>query len=103
MHSRAHKNKRLAGITALVLVFALSFASIAAAQDSSAKTYRGQQPFVASAGGGDDTGGGSADVADPGSLPFTGLDLGLAAGGAIVLIGAGAAIAAATSRRPDLS
>lgn len=101
MNTRAHITKRLAGITALVLVFTLAIASAAMAQGSAERTYGGDntQSFVASAGGSGGSGP-SADVADSGSLPFTGLDLGLAAGGALLLIGAGAAMAAAASRKP---
>lgn len=101
MEVRTQLSKRFAGITVLVLVLTMGLASVAGAQESSKRTYGGDPPqsFVGSGGGGD-TGGGTADVADPGTLPFTGLDLGLAAGGALLLIGAGAAMAAAT-RRPS--
>ena len=101
MNSRAQLRKRLAGITALALVFALAISSVAPAQDSSRRTYSGQSPFVASGSGSGGDGGGSADVASPGSLPFTGLDLGLAAGGAVLLIGAGAALASVARRSPE--
>lgn len=101
MNSRAQLRKRLAGISALVLVFALAISPVATAQESSKRTYGGQQPFVAGGSGSGGDSGGSADVASPGSLPFTGLDLGLAAGGAILLIGAGAALASATRREPE--
>lgn len=97
MNALSDFTRRFAGVMALVLVLALGFSSVATAQESSRETYNGQQPFVAGAGG--SGGGGSADTADPGSLPFTGLDLGLAAGGALLLIGAGAALAAGTGRR----
>lgn len=98
MNALSDFTRRFAGIVALALVLALGFSSVATAQESSRETYSGQQPFVAGAGG-SGGGGGSADTADPGSLPFTGLDLGLAAGGAVLLIGAGAALAAGTGRR----
>lgn len=101
MNALSDFTRRFAGIVALALVLALGFSSVATAQESSRETYSGQQPFVAGAGGGGGGGGGSADTADPGSLPFTGLDLGLAAGGALLLIGAGAALAAGTGRRPS--
>ena len=102
MKVRTQLSKRFAGITVLILVMTMGLASVAGAQESSKRTYSGDPPqsFVGAGGGGGDTGGGTADVADPGTLPFTGLDLGLAAGGALLLIGAGAAMAAAT-RRPN--
>lgn len=94
---------RLAGVALLALVLTLGLSPSAFAQESSRATYGGPSPQVFSGGGSGGAAGGpsaSADAADDGSLPFTGLDLGLAAGGGILLLGAGVAMAAATSRRP---
>jgi hypothetical protein len=98
---RSDLTKRVSMTIGLVLVAALVFSTAAVAQDSSVQTYGGGGNFtdqVADPGDPADPGagaaaGGSAEAADPGSLPFTGLDVGLAVGGALLLIGLGALVA----------
>ena len=96
MHRSKHTTKRLAGLIALALSLALATSPMAIAQDSAAGTYDGDggPTFeVANVGGGgsaDD--GASADEAGDGALPFTGLDLGMAIGGALLLLGTGVAL-----------
>jgi hypothetical protein len=86
-----------AGI-AVIAVLALALAPAALAQSSSVDTYSGQ--------GGNkiaqvkDPGSGSANTSASGSLPFTGFDLILAAGGGLLLLGAGVALSRAIQTRP---
>ena len=87
-----------------MVVAALLAAPAASAQDSSVGTYGGGGNLsdqVAGAAAGDP--GDPSDPPDPGALPFTGLDLGLALGGGLLLIAVGATIAtmAPRSRRQN--
>jgi hypothetical protein len=91
---------RMTRFTVAVLaagVLALAFASAAVAENSSVETYAG-------GGGNIQTQVGSGDPSDPsatggsGSLPFTGLDVGLALGGGLVLLAGGVLIARLTPR-----
>jgi hypothetical protein len=83
--------KRLALITAVVAV-ALAFTAPAYGQTAVGDAYGGSGGGILGAvsGGG---GGGSAPskvvTAESGSLPFTGLDLGLLALGGVALVGVG--------------
>jgi hypothetical protein len=96
----------LALLTAALVALALALAPAAAAQSSSLDTYGGQGGGnVAGAvqSGGDPSVDGASDgaSADPGasgSLPFTGLDLALAAAGGILLLGVGATLAGTLPR-----
>jgi hypothetical protein len=80
----------IACLVALVAVLALAPASFA--QQSSVGTYGGQ------AGEAQGVVQGQEEAAEAGGLPLTGLDLGLAIGGGLVLIGVGAALARLTPR-----
>jgi hypothetical protein len=99
--------KRVSTTIGLVLVTALVFSTAAFAQDSSVQTYGGgggftgqvDDPGAGVAAGG--SAGGSAEAADPGSLPFTGLDLGLAVGGGLLLLALGALVARMVPRAAD--
>ena len=90
---------RQSGLVAtLALVLALALSANAFAQESSAETYGGPSAQVLSGGGGS-AGGPSADTAADGSLPFTGMDIGLALAGAVLLIGTGVAVSRLTVRK----
>lgn len=86
--------RRLSLAALVVTIAALAFAPGALAQNSSVDTYGGSsgniQSKISDPG---DPGDPSATATDPGSLPFTGLDLGLAAGGGLLLLGVGASVA----------
>ena len=100
---------RLGRITVIAMVTAIVVAamtaSVALAQSSSVKGYGGKggatQSALTSGGPGSTgtSGAPSTESAGSGSLPFTGLDVGLAVGGGLLLLGAGAAITALTPRR----
>jgi hypothetical protein len=78
-------------LLAAVLALTLAFAGTAVAQTSSdAYSDAGGQVQAQVQGDGDDDGTGS--TGGDGSLPFTGLDLGLVAGGGLLLLGAGIAM-----------
>jgi hypothetical protein len=91
-------SRRLPVISVLATLFALVFAQGAFAANASVETYGG-------AGGGTQaqiSAGGPSSPGSPGTgssgttaggLPFTGLDLAILAGGGVLLIGAGAAMA----------
>lgn len=112
----------MATAMALAGVVAAMTASVALAQSSSVKGYGGnggttQSTLAAGNSGNAETGGqpaggqpvssqpasgqptAAAETAGSGALPFTGLDVGLAIGGGLLLLGAGAAITAMTPRR----
>ena len=90
--ARPTKARRLLAAVACVGVFGLAIAPAALAADSSVDTYAGNGGQVATQVQAGE--GGSATVSDPGgSLPFTGFDLALAAGGGLVLLLAGRALA----------
>lgn len=86
-----------------VAALALMLAPAAMAQNSSAETYAGQGGEVALVGNSDDPGSGTASVAADSSstLPFTGLDVSLLAGGGLVLLLGGLAMARLTASRRD--
>jgi hypothetical protein len=81
----------LISIIATIVVMALAPAALAA--DSSVETYAGSggkiQSQINDPGTATETGG---------ALPFTGLDIGLAAGGGLLLLGAGAVMTALAAR-----
>lgn len=89
------KLRMVLGVSALMVVLAL--APAASAQSSSVDTYGGNGGAVAgvSSGGGPGSGTGSSSS---GSLPFTGLDVGLIAGGGLVLLLMGIGMARITAR-----
>lgn len=92
-------------VMAIAIVIAAMTASVALAQSSSVKGYGGKGGATQSAlssGGPGSTGSGGGPTAEStgsGALPFTGLDVGLAIGGGLLLLGAGAAVTALTPRR----
>lgn len=78
-------------LVALGIGSSIAFASTAAAQESSIRTYGGDSANMAATLA---QGGGSAsDPTAAGGLPFTGMDLMLAAGGGVLLLLAGLALA----------
>lgn len=89
---------------AVVAVLALATAPAALAQSSSVDTYGGQGgntvAQVGDSGGSGGSGSGSGDPSATGALPFTGFDLALAAGGGLLLLGAGIALSRAAHPRP---
>ena len=94
---RQFRRSSIARLLCLVVaVAALAVAPAASGQGSSVGTYGGEggqaQGGLAQGQGGV-LGGGSGDVGGSGPLPFTGLDLGLLIGGALLLIGLGAGMA----------
>jgi hypothetical protein len=93
---------RRLSIAALVVTIAvLAFAPGAFAQNSSVDTYGGSGGNIQSgiSDPGDPGDPGDPSATDAGSLPFTGLDLGLAAGGGLLLLGLGAGMAMLSSPR----
>lgn len=90
-----HIARRLPLISIAVTIIVMAFAPAALAADSSIETYAGSGGNVQSKIQASDPG----TATDPGgSLPFTGLDLGLAAGGGLLLLGAGAMVTALAAR-----
>ena len=90
-----HIRRRLPLISIAAAIIAMAFSSVAMAADSSVATYAGSGGNVQSKIQASDQG----TATDPGgSLPFTGLDLGLAAGGGLLLLGAGAMVTALAGR-----
>ena len=86
-------------VSLLVVVGVLAFAPSALAQGgSSEETYGGEAGNVQQAV---DPGGpgGTGEVSDPGALPFSGLDVVLMLGGAVVLVATGAGVSRLVSRR----
>jgi hypothetical protein len=99
---------RLSVAALAIAVLALAFASASFAQNSSVETYGGDggkvQTQIASGGDPSDPSDPCASATGyPGSLPFTGLDLGLALGGGVILLAAGALIARLTPRGERVS
>lgn len=100
-------------VATAVVALMLAVAPAALAQSSSVNSYGGSGGEVQSelAGGNvaDEAASGSrqAPAAEPvrfdssGSLPFTGLDIGLAIGGGLLLIGVGAAMARMVPRTSE--
>ncbi len=83
----------------LAVIGSFAFAPSALAQEDSAdKVYSGEgggtQQIVDPGGTGE-----VSDPGDPGALPFSGLDLGLMLGGAVVLVGTGAGVSRLVSQR----
>lgn len=77
-----------AGVALVAVIASLALAPAALAQSSSVNTYGGQGGNVVSKLEGDP----SASAKTTGSLPFTGFDIALAAGGGLLLVGAGLAL-----------
>jgi hypothetical protein len=97
-----HIARRLPLISIAATIIVMAFAPAALAADSSVETYGGAGGKIQSqiqTGESNDPG----TATDPGgALPFTGLDLGLVAGGGVLLLGAGALMTAAAARtRPS--
>jgi hypothetical protein len=99
------KRSRAGGVLcATVIIASLALAPSALAQGSSVDTYSGTggnvQSQLTQGGGSDNTvntaNTPSADPATTGSLPFTGFDLALAAGGGLALLGIGMVLARMT-------
>ncbi len=84
-------------ITTIVAIGFLTFASAGMAQETSVEGYGGVGGTTQSGLADGDVAGPSTS-ADEGALPFTGLDLGLALGGALVLLGTGVALSRAVAR-----
>lgn len=82
-------------LVALGIGSSIAFTSTAAAQESSIRTYGGDSANMAAtlAQGGGGGGGSTSDPTAAGGLPFTGMDLMLAAGGGVLLLLAGLALA----------
>jgi hypothetical protein len=80
---------------ALALVCLLALAPGAFAQGSAEGTYAGSGGNVNRS-----VEGPAADPGDPGALPFSGLDILLMAGGAVVLLGTGAGISRLVAQQP---
>jgi hypothetical protein len=96
-----HIARKVPLISISATIIAMAFAPAAMAADSSVETYAGGGGGVqAQIHTGESNDPGTAT--DPGgALPFTGLDLGLVAGGGLLLLGAGAMTTAiATRTRP---
>ena len=89
--SRTSSTWGLAGIVAIAIVALLAFVPIAPAKDAAT----GQVAAVSNAAP-------SASNADGSTIPFSGLDAALLLSGAIVLVGAGAAIARLVPRTEEL-
>jgi hypothetical protein len=106
---RAHASTRrhpLLGLAAALVVIALVAAPAAIAASPTADQYGSKvQQIAATGSGGSSGGGGSATASTPssggsnsvGSLPFTGLDLGLMALVAAALVGGGFALRRASN------
>ncbi len=98
---------RLTVVVVAVVALASVYAPGAFAQNSSLGGYLGNggatQANLSSGGGGSNGSEPAAQTASAntssGSLPFTGLDIGLAIGGGLLLLGAGAAITVLGPRR----
>jgi hypothetical protein len=97
MNGFTHRTAAL--VAALSIGVLLAIAPAALAQSSSVDTYGGSGGKVQSQINDPvDPGDPSATADTSSALPFTGLDLGLAAGGAFLLLGAGASMAMLSSR-----
>jgi hypothetical protein len=84
---------------AAVLVIALALAPAATAQSSSVGTYGGNGGQVAGVAGGGESGNNAVNTSNTaGSLPFTGMDVGLVVGGGVLLLLAGIGMARLTAR-----
>lgn len=84
-------------ITTIVAIGFLAFASAGVAQETSVEGYAGVGgETVSGVAAGD--GAGASGSADDGALPFTGLDLGLALGGGLILLGTGVALSRLVAR-----
>jgi hypothetical protein len=84
---------------AAVLVIALALAPAATAQSSSVGTYGGNGGQVAGVAGGGESANNAVNTSNTaGSLPFTGMDVGLVVGGGVLLLLAGIGMARLTAR-----
>lgn len=95
--------KRITKILGLATIVAvLAFAPSAMAQNASSSGYGGQSSDLVAVSGGTGSGGSGTGTSESssGSLPFTGLDVGLAAGGGLLLLLIGLAMSRAVSREP---
>lgn len=91
-------------LSSLALVVMLAFAPTAMASNSSVETYGGQGGEVAgSVAGGDPTDPGASASSSSSALPFTGLDVELLAGGGLVLLLGGVAMARMSRTREDIA
>jgi hypothetical protein len=95
--------KRFSTAALVLTIGVLAFAPGAFAQNSSVDTYGGDggkvQTQIASGGDpSDPSDPGASATGDPGSLPFTGFDIGLAFGGGLLLLGVGASVASLNRR-----
>ena len=96
------KSRMILSFVGLVVV--LAFAPVAAASNSSVETYGGQGGELAgSVSGGDpsDPGASGDPASNSSALPFTGLDLELLAGGGLILLLGGVAMARMSRTRHD--
>ena len=86
-------SRRLIGLVVVVLALVAPVAAMATSPTSDQYETQSQQ-IAATGGGGNPSGGGSAATSSNtiGSLPFTGLDLGVLAFAAVALLGAGLAL-----------
>jgi hypothetical protein len=94
--------RRVSLLSLVATIFALLLAQTAFATNASVDTYGGNGGNVQSQidpTAQSSPAQSSASSPGTGGLPFTGLDLGLAAGGAVVLLAAGAAMATVAARR----
>jgi hypothetical protein len=91
---------RLSVAALAVTLVALAFASVSFAQNSSVDTYGGSGGNIQSgiSDPRDPGDPGASASADPGSLPFTGFDVGIALGAGLILLATGALIARVTPR-----
>ena len=89
-------------ITAVTVAALVIPGASASGQSSSVDTYGGGGSIAAQVetqGSAGSAGSGTADPPAPGALPFSGFDAALALGGGVVLLGAGAGMAALSRRR----
>ena len=93
-HSASSIRRRAAvWLAAGLLVLALAAPSVVTANSPSNAQYQPQNHQISVAGGGENGGGPSAPSRNTiGSLPFTGLDIGVLALAAVALLGAGFAL-----------
>jgi hypothetical protein len=93
--------RQLPAVCILAMFVALVFgqSAFAAGSNSSVETYAGGGGNAQAQISAPDPTPASAPSQSTGALPFTGFDLALAAGGGLVLLGAGAMMAMAASRK----
>lgn len=105
MRASAIRSNRTVGalLAAALILFVLALPTFAVAQDASVSGYAGggggnQGTLGQGNAGGPTT---SAQSSQSGTLPFTGLDIGMMAAGGLILIAAGAGIGRVVSRQPS--